>query len=273
MQYRELALAAVFVGAGLFVATADLQAAEPLNNPPSEVTPIEGTALSQVTLTPEAAARLGIEITQVREMEMVRKRMVSGLVLGSPEAVATAADSSAPRDASEQFTTAAGSSSVAPDKAARFQVQVEPIGELDRAAGNRPARVVPMVGPTSDGWRVEPTAVRSLGSIEQASRPLSYNLIVENPELVASGRVLVELSLSDGGIARKVVPYTALLYDINGDTWIYTSPASLVFVRHSVQVDYIDNEWVVLSDGPPAGTGVVVIGVAELYGTEFKIGK
>ena len=89
MQYRERWLAAVFVGAGLFAATASPQAAEPIDNPPSKVTPIEGTTFSRVTLTPEAAARLGIEITQVRDIEMVRKRIVSGLVLVSPEAVAT----------------------------------------------------------------------------------------------------------------------------------------------------------------------------------------
>ena len=267
MQYRERWLAAVFVGAGLFVATASPQAAEPIANPPSKVTPIEGTKLSQVTLTPEAAARLGIELTQVRDVEMVRKRMVSGLVL-SPEAVATA-EESAP--APEQFVTAAGPSSPATVRA--WQIQVNPVGELDRKAGSRPARVVPIGALSNDGWLVEPSAAAPLGTVEEASRPLVFNLPAETPGLVGPGRVLVELALSDDGIARKVVPYASLLYGINGDTWIYTSPEPLMFVRHPVQVDYIDKDWAVLSDGPPAGTSVVSIGVAELYGTEFKIGK
>jgi hypothetical protein len=271
MQYRERWLAAVFVGAGLFVATANPQAAEPINNPPSKVTPIEGTMLSQVTLTPEAAARLGIEITQVRDMEMVRKRIVSGLVLESPEAVATTEESAPPPDAPDQFVTAAGPSS--PATIRTWQIQVHPIGELDRKAGSRPARVVPIGALSSDGWLVEPSAAQPLGTVEEASRPLVYNLPAESPGLVGPGRVLVELALSDGGIARKVVPYASLLYSINGDTWIYTNPEPLVFVRHPVQVDYIDNDWVVLSDGPPAGTSVVAVGVVELYGTEFKIGK
>ena len=271
MQYRERWLAAAFVGAGLFVATANSQAAEPIDNPPSKVTPIEGTTLSLVTLTPEAAARLGIEITQVRDMEMVRRRIVSGLVLVSPEAVVTAEESARPFDAPEQFVTAAGSSS--PATIQTWHVHVNPVGELDRKAGSRPARVVPIGALSSDGWLVEPSAAQPLGTIEEASRPLVYNLPAETPGLVGPGRVMVELALSDGGIARKVVPYASLLYGINGDTWIYASPEPLVFVRHPVQVDYIDNDWVVLSDGPPAGTNVVAVGVAELYGTEFKIGK
>lgn len=272
MPYRELWLAAIFVGTGLFGATANLQAAEPTTNAPSKVTPIEGTKLSRVTLTPQAAARLGIEITQVRDMQMVRKRLVSGLVLESPGDTAKIEDSNVPLDAPEQFTTAAGPSS--PATIRTWQVQVDPIGELDRKAGSRPARVVPIGATVSDdGWLVEPSATPPIGTVEEAARPLFYNLPVEAPGLVGPGRVLVELALSDGAAARKVVPYGSVLYDINGGTWIYTSPEPLVFVRHPVEVDFIDGEWAVLNEGPPTGTAVVAIGVAELYGTEFKIGK
>jgi hypothetical protein len=80
------------------------------------------------------------------------------------------------------------------------------------------------------------------------------------------------VSVDAGGTTQKVVPYSALLYDIHGKTWVYKSPEPLTFVRHQVEVDYIEGDAVVLSDGPPAGTGVVTVGAAELYGTEFKVG-
>jgi hypothetical protein len=75
-----------------------------------------------------------------------------------------------------------------------------------------------------------------------------------------------------GGVTRKVVPYGAVLYDVNGDTWVYTSPEPLVFVRHHIVVDYISGDRAVLSGGPPAGTKVVTVGAAELFGAEFEIG-
>jgi len=71
---------------------------------------------------------------------------------------------------------------------------------------------------------------------------------------------------------RKVVPYSALIYDSHGHTWVYTSPSARTFVRHKVDVDHIQGDVAVLKDGPPAGTAVASVGAAELYGTEFKVG-
>ena len=71
---------------------------------------------------------------------------------------------------------------------------------------------------------------------------------------------------------QKVVPYSSLIYDPNGQTWIYTSPKPLTFVRHKVEVDYIEGLVAVLNDGPPTGTVIASLGVAELYGTEFEVG-
>lgn len=75
-----------------------------------------------------------------------------------------------------------------------------------------------------------------------------------------------------GGAKRKVVPYAAVLYDAHGDTWVYTNPDPLVFVRHAIRVEYISGDRAVLSQGPPAGTAVVTVGAAELFGAEFEIG-
>jgi len=76
-----------------------------------------------------------------------------------------------------------------------------------------------------------------------------------------------------GGAQRKVIPYTALIYDLQGKTWMYTSPAPLTFVRQAITVERIDGDKVLLADGPPAGTAVVTVGVPELYGADTGIGK
>jgi hypothetical protein len=69
------------------------------------------------------------------------------------------------------------------------------------------------------------------------------------------------------------IPYAAVLYDPAGDTWTYTSPDSFVYVRAPIDVDRIVGDRAYLSDGPPAGTDVVVVGAAELLGTEYEVGE
>ena len=68
------------------------------------------------------------------------------------------------------------------------------------------------------------------------------------------------------------MPYSALIYDPQGQTWVYTNPQSRTFVRHKVEVDYIEDNLVVLNDGPPVGTVIASVAVAELYGAEFGLG-
>jgi len=72
------------------------------------------------------------------------------------------------------------------------------------------------------------------------------------------------------GMQRKVLPYAAILYDTQGNTWVYTNPEPLTFVRHPITVDYIEGNDVFVSEGPPSGTAVVTVGAAELYGAEVE---
>jgi hypothetical protein len=74
------------------------------------------------------------------------------------------------------------------------------------------------------------------------------------------------------GKSRKVVPYGAVLYDPDGKTWVYVSSAPNVYVREPITVDFIEGDRAVLEAGPAAGTTVVTVGVAELYGTETGVG-
>jgi hypothetical protein len=72
-----------------------------------------------------------------------------------------------------------------------------------------------------------------------------------------------------GGGPGLVIPYAALLYDPDGNTWAYTSPKPLVFQRQNVKVARIDGNTVLLSKGPSAGTKVVIEGATEIWGVEY----
>jgi hypothetical protein len=75
------------------------------------------------------------------------------------------------------------------------------------------------------------------------------------------------------GHADLTIPYAAVLYDPAGDTWTYTSPEALVFIRAPIEVVRIDGDRAILSDGPAPGTEVVTVGAAELLGTEYEVGE
>ncbi|MCU1633940.1 MAG: hypothetical protein JWM61_2592 [Micrococcaceae bacterium] len=65
------------------------------------------------------------------------------------------------------------------------------------------------------------------------------------------------------------VPYSALIYDASGGTWVYTNPEPLVFIRESVAVERIEAPTVKLASGPQPGTKIVTVGAAELLGAEL----
>ena len=79
----------------------------------------------------------------------------------------------------------------------------------------------------------------------------------------AAERLGIEMAQMGG------VPYSAVLYDARGETWVYTNPEPLVFVRRRISVARIDGDRVVLTDGPPAGTTIVTVGGAELLAAEL----
>jgi len=76
-----------------------------------------------------------------------------------------------------------------------------------------------------------------------------------------------------GGQSALVVPYSSILYDIHGGTWIYENTDTTSFVRRRVEVLRITNRMAILHHGPAIGTKVVTDGAAELFGTEFGGGK
>ena len=70
---------------------------------------------------------------------------------------------------------------------------------------------------------------------------------------------------------RKVVPHLALIYNPDGDAFVYTKPKPQTYIRAPVEVVDVVGDRVVLSDGPPGGATIVTLGAAELLATEYEI--
>ncbi len=225
---------------------------------PATVERLQGTDRSRVILSAKAAERLDLKTAPVRVAQVARKRMVGGEVVAVP--AVEGADRSR----------------------LRVRVRLSP-AELRSVARDQPARVLHLARDGDNGVTARlvddnadkdmETGKSVVGDHKEAQGvPLYYLADSAEPALVPGQRVRVELPLSGNGMPRKVVPYSAVLYDLHGETWVYTSPEPLVFVRHPVRIDYIEGELAVLSEGPPSDTEVVTVGAGELFGAETGIG-
>ena len=83
----------------------------------------------------------------------------------------------------------------------------------------------------------------------------------------------VPVEIREMNSEHLAVPYAAVMYGLEGDTWVYTNPEPLVYVRQAIVVDYIDGDWVALNEGPEIGTPVVTVGAPLLYGAEVGVSK
>jgi hypothetical protein len=118
-------------------------------------------------------------------------------------------------------------------------------------------------GGSSETASEEPAVVEEIQGTELSSVTLT-------PE--AAERLDIRTAAVEEGKGGTVVPYSAVVYSPTGETWTYTNPKGLTFVRERVVVQRVDGDRVVLSKGPEAGTKIATVGVPELYGAEAGIG-
>jgi hypothetical protein len=71
--------------------------------------------------------------------------------------------------------------------------------------------------------------------------------------------------------ATEVISYSAVVYDADGKSWAYSSPAPRTYIRVPLEINSITGKTVLLKSGPPVGTQVVVVGAPELVGAEAGI--
>lgn len=213
--------------------------------PPAGITPIAGGDFHNIVLTQQAFDRIGIATAPVQEEQVTRKRLVGGIV---------------------DTATPPGATGKANPGGVWVRVSLSG-GDVEKVDRNQAVQVLPLAGDAA-GTAAQPAGAAAPG----AKTELYYLVNSANHGLTAGQRVRVELTLAGSGAQRKVVPYAAVIYDTHSKTWVYTSTANLNYVRHSITVEYIEGDRAILSDGPAAGTQVVTVGGAELFGTEFGIG-
>lgn len=151
-------------------------------------------------------------------------------------------------------------------------------------------RVPLYVGERSEIDLTQPAVIRSLGAVPgagivahrtegpptanaaAATADLFFQPAARDPVLRLGERVSVELPLRQTQQAL-VVPDAALLFDLQGGTWVYEALGSHTYARRRVEVAGQSGQKVLIARGIAQGTKVVTDGAAELFGTEFGAGK
>lgn len=119
-------------------------------------------------------------------------------------------------------------------------------------------------GPAADSEAVEPARLEPVGT-----NGLTRVVLSAHAARRLDVRTVPVSSVRVNGKMRTAIPYDAVLYETNGDTWTYTSPEPRVFIRDEIRVARVERGLAILGEGPPLGTAVVTLGSAELWGVEY----
>ncbi len=147
------------------------------------------------------------------------------------------------------------------------------VGETDGLAIDQPATIGELASrPGQERVKAEPLAAPPTATALASTVDLYYS--IPNPEgkLRPGQRVSVQLPLRTDK-EQRAIPWSAVVQDIHGGSWIYERRSDRKFIRRRVQVKQVVDQWAVLEQGPPVGTTIVVTGVAEVFGTEFWVQK
>jgi hypothetical protein len=139
---------------------------------------------------------------------------------------------------------------------------------LNLASAAFAATVAILAGCSSDAPAAEKIVPAVIDTIPD-SKLKQVTLTADAAERISL--VLGKIEAGEG--TETVVPYGAVIYDPKGVTWAYVAKGDNVFIREELAVDRIEGDTAFLTGGPPVGTVVAVVGVAELFGAETGIGK
>ncbi|MFN0112694.1 MAG: efflux RND transporter periplasmic adaptor subunit [Blastocatellia bacterium] len=147
------------------------------------------------------------------------------------------------------------------------------VGDLREIAPNQSAKIHNLAdSPGAASRSARPVKAPPSADAVANTADLYFELANADGSLRPGQRMGVTLSLR-GTTESLTVPWSAVVYDINGGAWVYENTAPQTYARRRIEVSRVVNSLAVLARGPAAGTKIATTGVAELFGTEFSTGK
>ncbi len=143
---------------------------------------------------------------------------------------------------------------------------VAQVGKLSTVSSTLPSPAKPIPAPPS----ANPLA---------ATVDVFYELANTDSKLTPGQRLGVTIPLGNANECRTI-PWSAIVFDINGGTWVYVQTATHTYTRRRVLVSHTEGENAILADtlpdaptktpaiGPSVGAKIVTAGTHQLFGAE-----
>lgn len=147
------------------------------------------------------------------------------------------------------------------------------VGEISRVDPRAPGQVDLLQGDPATSSLPARRVQAPLTSDPLTSSSDLFFELRPTPGIRPGQRVTVTLPLRGEVVAGRVVPLSAIVYDMHGGAWVYQKVGERTYARRRVDVERRVEQWAVLSRGPEVGASVVTAGAAELFGTEFGPAK
>lgn len=227
-------------------------------------------------------ARAALELAQkVHAAASARKELVDSVKLDAESGKAEPLAIPSPRDGIIRAEFAAPGE-VVPAGAPLFEVvDLDEVwirvpvyaGEIGDVAPESSAQVKSLADASgAPGLEAKPVSAPPTAVPQAAAVDLYYALDNREGKFRPGQRVSATLTL-EAKQDSLGIPWSAVVQDIYGGTWVYEQTAEHTFVRRRVEVPYVADGWAVLSAGPPGGAKIVTVGTAELFGAEFGFAK
>ena len=147
------------------------------------------------------------------------------------------------------------------------------VGDQADLAAAEDVDIVPLTSrPGAASQRARPVDAPPSANAQAGTIDRYYELANADEALAPGQRVGVKVPLN-GDAESLTLPWSAVVHDIHGGTWVYEMLAEHTFARRRVVVRFVQNDSAVLASGPSAGTKVVSAGASELFGNEIGFSK
>ena len=146
------------------------------------------------------------------------------------------------------------------------------VGLLDEIPSSPTVQIRSFEQPETESLPAAPITAPPSADPISATADLYFSVENVKGRLRPGERVYVTLPL-DSNEPRKVIPREAVLWDIQGTSWVYVHVGPQTYERARIWIDFTTENEAVLQYGPADGTEVVTAGATELFGAEFGAKK